>query len=109
MISDRAPGNLPSNTEPNPEAHVKVVTLRSGKVLAESEKSHNKKLTEAKERRFTTQTRPSTQACLKPCGNRAKIFPNTGYDKSPWPCDMAVGEPAKTTLAFDTSVPGNRG
>ncbi|PPS10579.1 hypothetical protein GOBAR_AA10064 [Gossypium barbadense] len=38
MISERALGNLPGNTEPNPEAHVKVVTLRSGKVLAKSEK-----------------------------------------------------------------------
>ncbi|PPR85935.1 hypothetical protein GOBAR_AA34752 [Gossypium barbadense] len=31
-------GSLPSNTEPNPKEHVKAVTLRSGKVLTESEK-----------------------------------------------------------------------
>ena len=38
MISKRPPRNLPSNTEPNPKEHVKVVTLRIWKVLTESEK-----------------------------------------------------------------------
>ncbi|KAG8485697.1 hypothetical protein CXB51_019007 [Gossypium anomalum] len=38
MILERPPESLPSNTEPNPKEHVKAVTLRSGKVLAESEK-----------------------------------------------------------------------
>ena len=37
MISKRPLGSLPSNIEPNPKEHVKAVTLRSGKVLAESE------------------------------------------------------------------------
>ncbi|PPS15099.1 hypothetical protein GOBAR_AA05472 [Gossypium barbadense] len=31
--------------------------------------------------------------------NRKKNFPNTRCDKLPWPCDMAVGETAKTTPA----------
>ncbi|PPS11002.1 hypothetical protein GOBAR_AA09647 [Gossypium barbadense] len=38
MISERPQGSLPSNTEPNPKEHVKAVTIRSGKVLTESEK-----------------------------------------------------------------------
>ncbi|PPR82169.1 hypothetical protein GOBAR_AA38546 [Gossypium barbadense] len=38
MISERPPGSLPSNTKPNPKEHVKVGTLRSGKVLVEFEK-----------------------------------------------------------------------
>ena len=38
MISERAPGSLPSNTEPNPKEHVKAVTLKNGKVLTEPEK-----------------------------------------------------------------------
>ncbi|PPS19993.1 hypothetical protein GOBAR_AA00591 [Gossypium barbadense] len=38
MISERPLGSLPSNTEPNPNEHVKAVILRSGKVLAESER-----------------------------------------------------------------------
>ncbi|KAG8490544.1 hypothetical protein CXB51_013684 [Gossypium anomalum] len=38
LISERPLESLPSNTKPNPKEHVKVVTLRSGKVLAESEK-----------------------------------------------------------------------
>ncbi|PPR83581.1 hypothetical protein GOBAR_AA37133 [Gossypium barbadense] len=56
MISEKPPGSLPSNTEPNPKEHVKVVTLRSGKVLAESERSHHKKLTEPKERKENSKT-----------------------------------------------------
>ncbi|PPS11988.1 hypothetical protein GOBAR_AA08655 [Gossypium barbadense] len=40
------------------------------------------------------ETRPITQACLRLCENRTKDFPNTGYDKTPRPCDMAVVEPA---------------
>ncbi|KAI3818001.1 hypothetical protein L1987_11803 [Smallanthus sonchifolius] len=31
LLSDRPPGGLPSNTEPNPKAHVKAITLRSGR------------------------------------------------------------------------------
>ncbi|KAG8478704.1 hypothetical protein CXB51_028539 [Gossypium anomalum] len=38
LISERPSGSLLSNTEPNPKEHVKAVTLRSGKVLVESEK-----------------------------------------------------------------------
>ncbi|PPR90755.1 hypothetical protein GOBAR_AA29932 [Gossypium barbadense] len=38
---------------------------------------------------------------------QGKDFPNTGYEKSPWPCDMAVGEPAKTAQACDTYVLSN--
>ncbi|KAG8477600.1 hypothetical protein CXB51_031104 [Gossypium anomalum] len=38
MISETPQGSLPSNTKPNPKEHVKAVTLRSEKVLAESEK-----------------------------------------------------------------------
>ncbi|KAI3762946.1 hypothetical protein L1987_53391 [Smallanthus sonchifolius] len=30
LLSERPPGGLPSNTEPNPKAHVKAITLRSG-------------------------------------------------------------------------------
>ncbi|PPS15201.1 hypothetical protein GOBAR_AA05369 [Gossypium barbadense] len=37
------------------------------------------------------------KACLRPCENRAKDFPNTGYDKTPRPCDMVMVEPTKTT------------
>ncbi|PPS06979.1 hypothetical protein GOBAR_AA13668 [Gossypium barbadense] len=40
---------------------------------------------------------------------KGKDFSNTGYDKSPRPCDMAVGEPVKTKRACDMPVPGNRG
>ncbi|PPR95254.1 hypothetical protein GOBAR_AA25417 [Gossypium barbadense] len=32
------------------------------------------------------------------------FFPNTGYDKLPCPCDMAVGETGKTTWGCDTLV-----
>ncbi|PPS10048.1 hypothetical protein GOBAR_AA10596 [Gossypium barbadense] len=59
--------------------------------------------------RFSTQIRPSTWVCLMPCGNREKFFPNTGYDKSPRLCNMAVSEPAKTTQACNMPVLGNRG
>ncbi|PPR93175.1 hypothetical protein GOBAR_AA27498 [Gossypium barbadense] len=59
--------------------------------------------------RFSTETRPSTRACLGPCENREKISPNTGYDKTPRPCDMAVVEPAKTTRAYDSPVWKNHG
>ncbi|KAG8502971.1 hypothetical protein CXB51_000796 [Gossypium anomalum] len=38
IILERPPGSLPSNIKTNPKEHVKAVTLRSGKVLAESEK-----------------------------------------------------------------------
>ncbi|KAG8490839.1 hypothetical protein CXB51_014030 [Gossypium anomalum] len=38
LISERPLESLCSNTKPNPKEHVKAVTLRSGKVLAESEK-----------------------------------------------------------------------
>ncbi|KAD7477475.1 hypothetical protein E3N88_00611 [Mikania micrantha] len=31
LLSERQQGGLPSNTEPNPNAHVKAITLRSGK------------------------------------------------------------------------------
>ncbi|TYJ30334.1 hypothetical protein E1A91_A06G123800v1 [Gossypium mustelinum] len=83
------------------------LTLRVGDetITLQAHNSGNTSEIEALEYRFTTQTRPSTQACLRPCGNRAKIFPSTGYDKLPRPCDMAVGEPAKTTRACDMSVP----
>ncbi|PPS09205.1 hypothetical protein GOBAR_AA11439 [Gossypium barbadense] len=58
---------------------------------------------------FSTKTRPSTRACLGPCENKAKDFPNTGYDKTPRPCDMVVVEPGKTTRACNTPVWKNRG
>ncbi|KAL1156681.1 hypothetical protein V6Z11_A08G106800 [Gossypium hirsutum] len=54
-------------------------------------------------------TRPITRACLRPCENRAKDFPNTGYDKTPRSCDMAVVEPTKITWAGDMPVWWNRG
>ncbi|PPR92000.1 hypothetical protein GOBAR_AA28684 [Gossypium barbadense] len=44
---------------------------------------------------------------LRPCGNRAMIFPSTGYDKSLRSCDMAVAKPAKTTRAW-TFIHGHR-
>ncbi|KAI3703847.1 hypothetical protein L1987_74043 [Smallanthus sonchifolius] len=31
LLSERPPGGLPSNTEPNPKAHVKAITTRSGR------------------------------------------------------------------------------
>ncbi|KAI3795442.1 hypothetical protein L1987_38097 [Smallanthus sonchifolius] len=31
LLSERQPGGLPSNTEPNPNSHVKAITLRSGR------------------------------------------------------------------------------
>ncbi|KAI3819374.1 hypothetical protein L1987_13203 [Smallanthus sonchifolius] len=31
LLSERLPGSLPSNTEPIPKAHVKAITLRSGR------------------------------------------------------------------------------
>ncbi|KAI3819513.1 hypothetical protein L1987_13353 [Smallanthus sonchifolius] len=31
LLSERQPGGLPSNTEPNPNAHVKAITLTSGR------------------------------------------------------------------------------
>ncbi|KAG8496910.1 hypothetical protein CXB51_008094 [Gossypium anomalum] len=37
------------------------------------------------------------------------FFPNTGYDKLPSPCDMAVDDPAKTTRACDTPMSKNHG
>ncbi|PPR99830.1 hypothetical protein GOBAR_AA20836 [Gossypium barbadense] len=49
---------------------------------------------------FSIKTRPSTRACLGPCENRAKDFPNTGYDKTPRPSDIAVVEPVKLTWAW---------
>ncbi|KAG8491362.1 hypothetical protein CXB51_014485 [Gossypium anomalum] len=55
--------------------------------------------------RFTTETRPSTRACLGPLETGQRLPQNTGCDKSPRPCDMAVAEPTKTTLACDTPVP----
>ncbi|KAG8474732.1 hypothetical protein CXB51_031458 [Gossypium anomalum] len=39
LIFERPLEGLPSNTKPNPKEHMKAVTLRSGKVLAESERS----------------------------------------------------------------------
>ncbi|PPR88987.1 hypothetical protein GOBAR_AA31697 [Gossypium barbadense] len=57
----------------------------------------------------STETRPSTGACLRPCKNRAKDFPNTGCHKMPQPCDMAVVELAKTPQACDTPVWKNHG
>ncbi|PPS10707.1 hypothetical protein GOBAR_AA09936 [Gossypium barbadense] len=51
---------------------------------------------------FSTETQPSTLACLGPCENRAKISPNTGYDKMPRLCNMAMVEPVKTTWVCDT-------
>ncbi|PPS02792.1 hypothetical protein GOBAR_AA17870 [Gossypium barbadense] len=52
----------------------------------------------------STETRPSTRACLRPCENRAKEFPNTGCNKMPRPSNMAVVEPAKTTRVCDTTM-----
>ncbi|PPS09648.1 hypothetical protein GOBAR_AA10993 [Gossypium barbadense] len=57
---------------------------------------------------FQKTTRPDTQACIRPCENRARFFPNTGCNKLPRPCDMAVDETAKTTQALDTPMPQNR-
>ncbi|PPR98938.1 hypothetical protein GOBAR_AA21730 [Gossypium barbadense] len=62
MISERAPGNLPSNTEPNPKAHVKAVTLRSGKVLAKSEK----KLQQEADRSKGEEVKPESNDNLMP-------------------------------------------
>ncbi|KAG8498773.1 hypothetical protein CXB51_005219 [Gossypium anomalum] len=39
MMTKETIGSLPSNIEPNPKEHVKVVTLRSGKVLVEYKKN----------------------------------------------------------------------
>ncbi|PPS17337.1 hypothetical protein GOBAR_AA03248 [Gossypium barbadense] len=66
-------------------SHPKFVTFKSSRI-----------------NRFSTETRPSTRACLGPCENRAKISPNTGYNKMPRPYDMVVVEPAKTTWACNT-------
>ncbi|PPR85091.1 hypothetical protein GOBAR_AA35600 [Gossypium barbadense] len=49
---------------------------------------------------FSTKIRPSTGAYLGPCENRAKDFPNTGDDKMPRPCGMAMFEPTKTTWGY---------
>ena len=38
ILSDRNQGALPSNTEKNPREHIKAISLRSGKLLADSEK-----------------------------------------------------------------------
>ncbi|PPS11640.1 hypothetical protein GOBAR_AA08998 [Gossypium barbadense] len=43
----------------------------------------------------TFKTWLSTQACLRQCENRAKIFPNTGYDKMPQSYDLTVFKSAK--------------
>ncbi|PPS12665.1 hypothetical protein GOBAR_AA07971 [Gossypium barbadense] len=53
----------------------------------------------------STETRPSTWVCLRPYENRAKEFPNTGCDKMPRPCDMAVVEPVKTTRDYRVDIP----
>nr|XP_016500969.1 PREDICTED: uncharacterized protein LOC107819373 [Nicotiana tabacum] len=35
LLSERAPGTLPSNTKKNPKETIKVVSLRSGKILTD--------------------------------------------------------------------------
>ena len=42
MISERQQGGLPSNTESNPREHVKAITLRSGKQLADNKAKNSK-------------------------------------------------------------------
>jgi len=39
LLSNRPQGSLPSNTEVNPKEHVKVITLRREKVLAQDQVS----------------------------------------------------------------------
>ncbi|PPS07759.1 hypothetical protein GOBAR_AA12891 [Gossypium barbadense] len=41
--------------------------------------------------------------------SRGQRFPQTGYDKLPWPWLELVAKPVKSTRAFDTPVPSNRG
>jgi len=36
LLSNRSQGSLPSNMEVNPKEHVKAITLRSEKVLAQN-------------------------------------------------------------------------
>ncbi|PPR90491.1 hypothetical protein GOBAR_AA30193 [Gossypium barbadense] len=84
-------------------------------------------LTEILNTGFSTQTRPRTWACLGSCENRAKISQTRatinrhGRATWPWvnlpkqhgrstrPCLEPVAEPVKSTRAFDTPVPRNRG
>ncbi|XP_012480885.1 uncharacterized protein LOC105795772 [Gossypium raimondii] len=47
LVSERQKGISPSNTEPNPKEHVKAITLRNGKVLAEPEKKLQQKTDKA--------------------------------------------------------------
>ncbi|PPR90433.1 hypothetical protein GOBAR_AA30251 [Gossypium barbadense] len=81
----------------------------------------------ALEYRFTTQTRPSTRACLGSYGNRAKVSParamtnRHGHATWPWmnlrkqdgratrPCLETMAKPIKLTQECDTPVPSNRG
>jgi len=45
LLSNRPQGLLPSNTEVNPKEHVKAITLRSGKALAQDQVSREENLT----------------------------------------------------------------
>ncbi|PPS16701.1 hypothetical protein GOBAR_AA03876 [Gossypium barbadense] len=52
---------------------------------------------------FTTQTWPSTRACLGPCGNRAKVWRVTRLILE------TMAEPVNLTRAYDTPVQSNCG
>ena len=39
LLSNRPQGSLPSNTEVNPKEHIKAITLRNGKILAQDQVS----------------------------------------------------------------------
>ncbi|PPR98228.1 hypothetical protein GOBAR_AA22440 [Gossypium barbadense] len=70
------------------------------------------------ETKFSRTTRQGTRACLRPCpyhGRQhgraillceiwAKFFPNTGVNKLPRSCNIAVGETIKTTQACNTPM-----
>ncbi|PPS00673.1 hypothetical protein GOBAR_AA19998 [Gossypium barbadense] len=45
----------------------------------------------------------------RPCENRAKFYLNTGCDKWPRPCDMAVSKSVKPTRVCDTPMSINSG
>ena len=44
LLSNRPQGLLPSTTEVNPKEHVKTITLRSGKALAQDQVSREENL-----------------------------------------------------------------
>ncbi|PPS02942.1 hypothetical protein GOBAR_AA17721 [Gossypium barbadense] len=126
LISERPQGSLPSNTESNPREQLNAIAIQDKEGLVAKPRPElvvNESKNENKLNTFPNQLKVGDKLLLDvadphivtaklneeiplmvlsifPFGTvEGKDFPSTGYDRSPRPCDMAVGKPAKTTLA----------